>query len=278
MKNVRRRCPHRSQNSAIFPAKRRPWRWPPEPLNSIITTIGTPRPYREFVTKTWSILRLAMAALILAAVLAEFRNSLRTVPAEGSSTATVLVNFFSYFTIESNLFALAALVAGAVWALTRSGQEPVWIAVLFAAATTFMTITGIVYNLLLRGIALATTPWANEVLHLIGPIFLVVDLLFAPPRRRLPWRTIAAVIAFPIVWVAYTLLRGEYVVAPLTGEGWWYPYPFLNPHVQDGHLVVAFYVAGIAAAFTLVAWGVVGVGRRRDVALIGASATEEAMP
>lgn len=169
--------------------------------------------------KTWSILRLAMAALILAAVVTEFRNALRTEPADGSSTATVVMNFFSYFTIESNLVALAALVAGATWALTRKTQEPVWIATLLAAATTFMTITGIVYNLLLRGVALAATPWANEVLHLIGPVFLLADLLFAPPRRRLPWRTVAAVTAFPILWVIYTLLRGEYVVAPLTGDG-----------------------------------------------------------
>ena len=226
------------------------------------------------MTKTWSILRLAMAALILAAVLTEFRNALRTVPADGSSTATVLVNFFSYFTIESNLFAVAALVAGAVWAPTRSGQEPVWIAVLLAAATTFMTITGLVYNLLLRGIALAATPWANEVLHLIGPIFLVADLLFAPPRRRLPWRTIAVVISWPIVWVVYTLLRGEFVVSPLTGEGWWYTSSLHNQRIQDGYLVVALYVAGIAAAFTLVAWGVVSVGHGRDVAPVEPSATE----
>ena len=216
------------------------------------------------MTKTWSILRLAMAALILAAVLAEFRNAISTDPADDSSTATILVNFFSYFTIESNLFALAALVAGAVWALTRRTREPAWIAVLFAAATTFMAITGIVYNLLLRGLALATTPWANEVLHLIGPLFIVIDLFFAPPHRRLPWRAVAAVIAFPIVWVIYTLIRGEYVVSPLTGDGWWYPYPFLNSHLQDGYLVVSFYVAGIAATFTLVAWGVVAIGRRRD--------------
>ncbi len=226
------------------------------------------------MTKTWSILRLAMAALILAAVLTDFRNALRTVPAEGSSKATVLVNFFSYFTIESNLFALAALVAAAIWTLTRTSREPVWIAVLLTAATTYMTITGIVFNLLLRGVALPTTPWASEAMHLIGPVFLIVDLLFAPPRRRLPWRTVAVVISWPILWVVYTLLRGEFVVSPLTGEGWWYPYPFLNPHEQDGYLVVALYVAGIAAAFTLVAWGVVSVGRRRDVVPVEPSTTE----
>lgn len=86
------------------------------------------------------------------------------------------------------------------------------------------------------------------------------------------------VISWPILWVVYTLVRGELVVSPLTGDGWWYPYPFLNPHVQGGYLVVAFYVAGIAAAFTLVAWGVVAVGRRRDIAPAAVPSTTEATP
>lgn len=226
-------------------------------------TIGGLWLYGERVMKTWSILRLVMAALILTAVVAEFRGALGTTPAEGSSMATVVVNFFSYFTIESNLFAVAALVAGGTWSLTRNAQQPIWIAVLMAAATTFMIITGLVYNLLLRGLVPSAVPWANEILHLIGPLFLIVDLFLAPPRRRLPWPTVGTVIAFPIVWAAYTLIRGEYVVSPLTGDPWWYPYPFLNNHLH-GYGVVFAYVVGIAAAFTLVAWGVVAVGRRRS--------------
>lgn len=205
-----------------------------------------------------------MAVLILAAMTAEFRGALSTTPADGSSMATVVVNYFSYFTIESNLFAAAALICAAVWALTRRTQEPIWIAVLMAAATTFMAITGLVYNLLLRGLVPAAYPWANEVLHLFGPLFLVIDLVAAPPRRRLPWRTVGAVIAFPVAWAAYTLIRGEHVVSPRTGDPWWYPYPFLNHHLQGGYAVVIAYVIGIAAAFTLVAWGVVAVGRRRS--------------
>ena len=205
-----------------------------------------------------------MAALILVAVVAEFRGALGTTPAEGSSMATVVVNFFSYFTIESNLFAVAALVAGGIWALTRNAQEPTWMAVLMAAATTFMAITGLVYNLLLRGLVPSAVPWANEILHLIGPLFLIVDLFLAPPRRRLMWRTVGVIIAFPVVWAAYTLIRGDHVVSPLTGDPWWYPYPFLNHHLQGGYAVVIAYVIGIAAAFALVAWGVVAVGRRRS--------------
>jgi hypothetical protein len=177
------------------------------------------------------------------------------------------VNYFSYFTIESNLFAAVALISAGVWALTRRTQEPTWIAVLMAAATTFMAITGLVYNILLRGLVPAAHPWANEILHLIGPLFLIVDLLVATPRRRLPWRAVGIVIAFPIVWAAYTLIRGEFVVSPLTGDSWWYPYPFLNNHLH-GYGVVFAYVIGIAAAFTLVAWGVVAIGRRRSPAAI----------
>lgn len=205
-----------------------------------------------------------MAALILAAMAAEFRGALSTTPAEGSSTATVVVNYFSYFTIESNLVAAAALVCAGVWASTRRVQEPTWIAVLMAAATTYMAITGLVYNLLLRGLVPAAYPWANEVLHLVGPLFLVVDLVVAPPRRRLPWRAVGTVIAFPVAWTAYTLIRGEHVVSPRTGDPWWYPYPFLNHHLQGGYPVVLAYVIGIAAAFTLVSWGVVAVGRGRS--------------
>ncbi|MEU0270002.1 Pr6Pr family membrane protein [Nocardioides sp. NPDC006303] len=216
------------------------------------------------MTRTWSILRLVMAVLILAAMTAEFRGAMGTTPAEGSSMATVVVNYFSYFTIESNLFAAAALIAAGVWALTRNTQEPTWLAVLMAAATTFMAITGLVYNLLLRGLVPAAFPWANEILHLIGPLFLIIDLFVAPPRRRLQWRAVGMIIAFPVVWAAYTLIRGDQVVSPLTGDPWWYPYPFLNHHLQGGYAVVVAYVIGIAAAFTLVAWGVVAVGRRRS--------------
>ncbi|MEI7056929.1 Pr6Pr family membrane protein [Nocardioides sp. CCNWLW239] len=216
------------------------------------------------MTRTWSFLRLAMAALILAAMAAEFRGALSTTPAEGSSMATVVVNYFSYFTIESNLFAATALICAGIWALTRRTEEPIWIAVLMAAATTYIAITGLVYNLLLRGLVPAAYPWANEVLHLIGPLFLVIDLFIAPPRRRLPWRTVGTIIAFPVAWAAYTLVRGDHVVSPVTGDPWWYPYPFLNHHLQGGYAVVTAYVIGIAAAFTLVAWGVVAVGRRRS--------------
>src|SRR5690606_29600106 len=61
------------------------------------------------------------------------------------------------------------LAVAAIWALTcgrDATREPRWLAVALSCVTTYMIITGIVYNLLLRGIELpqgSTVPWSNEV-------------------------------------------------------------------------------------------------------------------
>ena len=131
-----------------------------------------------------------------------------------------------------------------------------------------MIVTGIVYNTLLRGVELpqgTTVPWSNEVLHVIAPLILLLDLLVAPGRRGLGWGRILTIAAYPIAWVAYTLIRGPITVNPVTGEPWWYPYPFLNPHlVPGGFLGVTGYIIGIAIAIVAVGAAVLWWGRRRD--------------
>ena len=136
-----------------------------------------------------------------------------------------------------------------------------------------MLLTGIVYNVLLRQISLdqgTTVPWSNEVLHVVAPLFLLVDLFFAPGRSWLHWSSVFWVLVFPVVWIGYTLVRGSLVTSPRTGDPWWYPYPFLDPQLQGGYLGVALYIVGIAVAIVLLAWGVVAVGRVR--AVIGSTA------
>jgi hypothetical protein len=131
-------------------------------------------------------------------------------------------------------------VLAAIWLLR--GGDSARIAVLRLCVATYMATTGVVYNLLLRGIELPqgqTVPWSNEVLHVVAPLLLVLDWLLAPGRRRVEWKAIGAVVAFPIVWAVYTLIRG-----PIAG---WYPYPFLDPSLAPtGYASVAFYVVLIA--------------------------------
>jgi cytochrome bd-type quinol oxidase subunit 2 len=223
----------------------------------------------------WSVVRIAAAALGASAIVAQLLQSLSN--ARGSDTEygghvpTVIANFFSFFTIQSNVLAVVTLAIGAVWMWTRgrtAEREPRWFAVLLACTTTYMVITGIVYNLLLRNTPLpqgTTVPWSNEVLHVVIPIVLLLDLLLAPKRRALAWTTVWVIIAYPIVWVFYTLLRANTITAPASGDAWWYPYPFLDPNVQaNGYLGVAGWVAVISATFIVVGFAVVWVGRRRQ--------------
>jgi hypothetical protein len=222
----------------------------------------------------YAFVRLLGAGVGLAAIIAQLvrsvGNAVESTTDYGSDVTTVVANFFSFFTIQSNVLAVVTLTIGAVWAWTRgrdSATEPRWFAVLLACTTTYMLITGIVYNLLLRGIPLPqgqTVPWSNEVLHVVIPLFLLLDLLVAPKRRALPWSTVWIIVAYPIVWAAYTLIRGPLIVSPGTGNPWWYPYPFLDPHLQsNGYVGVAGWVAVISATFIAVGFLVVWVGRRR---------------
>lgn len=213
------------------------------------------------------VLRLAGAGLIVAAVVGQLLLSLQTWAAAGIAEPTVqLVNFFSFFTIESNLIAAAALLIGAIRMLLGRPEDSRWFAVLRASATAYMVTTGVVYNLLLRGIELpqgTTLPWSNEVLHVVAPLLMLADWLFAPGRIRLAWRDLWIVVAFPVAWCAYTLVRGPLVHDAMTGNDHWYPYPFLNPVIApNGYLSVVFYIVLIAAIIGVVGAGVVWVSRR----------------
>ena len=158
------------------------------------------------------VVRLAGAALIAAAIVGQLLLSLGVWAGLGiTNPTTQLVNFFSFFTIDSNVLSVVVFVIGAVLLIRGRGDDPRWFAVLRASTTAYMATTGIVYNVLLRGIELpqgSTLPWSNEVLHVVGPILMVLDWLLAPGRRRLQWTHIWAIIAFPLVWGVYTMIRG----------------------------------------------------------------------
>lgn len=224
------------------------------------------------MTTWWPYARLVVAVLGLAAITRQFSlavgNAIAADTPWASHVPTVVANFFSYFTILSNLIAAIVLIIAAVWMLrTRRSDapEPAWLGTLLVCASTYMIVTGIIYNLLLRHIAIAgiSDVWTNETLHVVVPLFLLADVLFAPRRRALPWSTMLTAAAFPIVWAVYTLIRANFIVGPAHGNPWWYPYPFLDPHIQGGYLGVVGYVIGIAAAIIGVAALVVWMGRRR---------------
>lgn len=210
------------------------------------------------------ILRAAGTLGIAAAVVAQWRKSQEAEAAGAGETGFVSVNFFSFFTIEANVFAALVLGIG-FFMMMRRGPEPKGFTLLRAIAVTYMATTGVVYNLLLRGIELpqgTTVPWSNEILHVAAPILLVLDWLIAPGKRRLEPSMLWAIVAFPIMWAGYTMLRGAMVLDPRTGKNW-YPYPFLNPDTSpNGYYSVAFYVLLIAVLIGAVGALVIRTSRR----------------
>lgn len=137
-----------------------------------------------------------------------------------------ILNFFSFFTVESNLLAAAVLLVTGVTAFRSAALDR--FALLRGLSTLAMTLTGIIYVLLLRGLeqSLQTpVPWVNTVLHYIMPLAVLADWLLDPPKQVIPFRRSLLWILFPVAYVVYSLLRGPFAD--------WYPYPFLNADVQS---------------------------------------------
>jgi carbon starvation protein CstA len=186
----------------------------------------------------FALARLVLAIAIVAAIVGQLTRSLGYWDARGDEDIPGdLVNFFSYFTMESNAAAAVTLAIGAVLLLRRRGPDPRWFAVLHLLVATYMVTTGIVYNLLLRSMPLdpgLAQPWSNEILHLVVPVYLLLDRLFAPGNRRLSFATVGVVGIYPIVWAVYTLGRAPLIMDQSTDRLGWYPYPFLDPRLADG--------------------------------------------
>ena len=217
----------------------------------------------------WNIARAAVALLVLAAIVAQFLSTVGNARDDGRHLPTTVANFFSYFTILSNTASAVVLLVAAVWFFRHRRAdlpEPPVIAATLAWVTTYMVITGVVYNTLLRAISIGpdTVGWSNEVMHVWAPLFLLVDLFVGPCRRRLPWGAAVGAAIFPIVWIAYTLVRAPFITNPTNGLPYWYPYPFLDPN-DGGWGSVVGYIIGIATGIVVVAVGAVAVGRRRGI-------------
>jgi hypothetical protein len=159
------------------------------------------------------------------------------------------VNFFSYFTIESNLIAVAALLWAA--AAVRGTPNP-RLDFFRGAATTYMTVTFVVFALLLADTDVDTAiVWVDRVLHRVIPIVLMADWLIDPPGVRIDLRRAWWWVAFPVAWVAYTMIRGAMVGT--------YPYPFLDP-ANGGYGAVAIYSVTILVGMLLFIYAIVWIG------------------
>lgn len=212
------------------------------------------------LNRAWALVRVAVAVCTVVALRVQFGKI-------DEEPGLTVGGFFSLFTNESNMLAVIVLVAGAVFTLGNLAP-PRWWDALRGAVLTWLALTGIVY------VALISEPErrfvydigeASDHLHKVMPLFLLLDWLLFPPRRRLDRRTALWWTVPPILFCIYSLVRGAYVD--------WYPYDFLDPNEQGGYLGVVLYAVGIAIGFlvfsALVVWLGNVFGRRgADAAVV----------
>jgi uncharacterized membrane protein SirB2 len=198
---------------------------------------------------------VAMAALVLqlwlivtgAAVLAED---------DPPGLALRLGRFVSYFTVQSNL--LVAVAAVQLW--RRPDRDGRWFRVLRLAGAIGITVTGLVHFVLLRPLLdLAGASWmADRMLHVAVPLLAVVGWVAFGPRPRVDRATVAVAFAWPLAWLAWTL-----VVGASTG---WFPYPFLD-FDEKGWASVSVACAGVTALFLALVVGAGALDRRPQGAM-----------
>lgn len=192
------------------------------------------------------IFRVSFALLALIAVVTQLVYGI-------SHTNLNPVNFLSYFTIESNIFALSVLLVAA-W-MQHAGRRDRGLDYLRGAATLYMLITGLIYSILLSGVDVNTPlPWVNTVLHYIMPVVMLIDWLTDKPSRKIPGTYALLWLLFPLLYFAYSLIRGHFVG--------WYPYPFMNAE-QIGYGEVALNSLFIAAGMVLLSLAVARIGARQ---------------
>jgi hypothetical protein len=180
--------------------------------------------------------KFSFALLVIAAIATQLSHGVKL------TLGFSIVNFLSFFTIESNLFGVLIMGMSAYYLYTLKKRDD-GLDVLRGAATLYMVTTGIIYAILLSGTDVQTPlPWVNAVLHYIFPLAVLIDWLIDKPAAKTTLKQSLLWLIFPLVYAAYALIRGPFA-------NHWYPYPFLNP-AQHGYATIALncVVIGVAVA------------------------------
>lgn len=132
------------------------------------------------------------------------------------ATAETLIRYFSYFTVLTNTMVAIYLTGRALqakWSF-RPG--------LLTALTAYIFIVGSVYQVMLRHLY-HPVGWErvfDELLHSVNPIVMLGFWFRYEDKRSVSYRQIPRWLVYPLVYLAYTLLRGAFTR--------YYPYPFVD--------------------------------------------------
>lgn len=173
----------------------------------------------------------------------------------GASLLGGLVNYFSFFTVLTNTLVAVVLTCVATRQPSKGRTfflQP-WVT---SGIAVSIIVVGVAYNLLLRQLWQPQgLQWlANELLHDVMPVLFTLYWWFCVPKGSLRVGHIGVWVLYPVLYFAYTLLRGH-----LLGV---YPYPFIDVE-KLGYAQAFINACGVLAGFVLAALIIVGVDRWR---------------
>lgn len=138
-----------------------------------------------------------------------------------ASVGETTIRFFSFFTILTN--SIVAIYFTFIIFKIKNG----WFAIAdkpgtLTAITVYITIVGLVYQILLRhvwqpeGLQLIV----DELLHSFIPVTVIIYWYLYETKLSVAYRQIISWLIYPLIYLIYILIRGNFSN--------FYPYPFVN--------------------------------------------------
>lgn len=161
-----------------------------------------------------------------------------------------MLNQLAYFTFLSGLMVFIS----SAWTALRPASRSALLRTLRLSGLVCIIITGLVFNLLLRGPAGMTGVmlFNDTVLHILVPVLAPLVWAAVGPHGGLTWRTVLASMCIPVAWLVVTLVRGPRLD--------WYPYEILDVPAL-GYPGVSVYIVSILLLYLALAFGFLGLGR-----------------
>jgi len=169
------------------------------------------------------------------------------------SILITIIKFFTFFTILTNI--IVAITFSSIYfkinrALKNFFSQPK----VLTAVTVYITIVGLVYNLILRftwqpqGLQMIV----DELLHTVIPIYFIIFWLKFVSKEELEWKNIFPWLLYPFIYLLYIMIWGHFINQ--------YPYPFINV-MELGYEKVLINSILLFITFLIMSLLFVGIGK-----------------
>ena len=164
-----------------------------------------------------------------------------------------LFRFFAYFTVVTNIIVALCftfIFLGPKYRLGSFFSRPA----IITAITVYITIVGIVYNVILR------SEWAptglqmivDELLHTVIPALVIIFWLVFVPIEELKWKNAFPWLIYPVIYVTYALIHGAITK--------FYPYPFVDVN-ELGYNKALINSGGVLFVILILSLALIGTGK-----------------